>query len=190
MTKDKVALSQTQLGIYFESVKIGNGTYNIHLIFTLDKSLDMDILANAIDKVVQAHPYMEVRITDDLMQFIPDLSQNPYHQNVLRISEKEWQELLPRLVAEPLELIGGRLFRFELIETEKAKYMFGTVHHIAFDGLSMNTLIDDITAAYNGVELTSENYNSLDFAFEETQLRADAEYQKAKEWYEKHFFRS
>ena len=191
----KIPLSQTQLGIYLECGRIGKGAYNGHFLYTLDRSLDMKRLAGAIEKTVQAHPYMEVRIqkekTQDgnagnLIQFIPDL-ENPYHQNIIKISENELQKTLSNLISSPLELIGGRLFRFDLIETEKAKYMLMTTHHIAFDGLSHNVIMNDIAASYDGKELTQETYNALDFALEEAQLRAGTEYQNAKEWYEKNF---
>ena len=62
---NKIPLSQTQLGIYFESVRMGGCAYNRHYLYTLDKSLDMERLAKAIEKTVQAHPYMEVRISQD-----------------------------------------------------------------------------------------------------------------------------
>ena len=187
MAKNNVPLSQTQSGIYFESVKMGDGTYDLHFLYTLDNSIDMERLARSIEKVVQAHPSMEVRIKEDLTQFIPDVSQNPYKQSVLRISEKEWQKLLTRLIAEPLRLIDGRLFRFDLVETEKAKYMLRITHHVAFDGSSFNVIMEEISAAYNGEELTQETYNALDVADEELKLRKTEVYQNAKEWYEKNF---
>lgn len=72
----KVPLSQTQLGMYFESVRMGGCAYNRHYLYTLDKSLDMERLAQAIEKTVQAHPYMNVRISQDsngaITQSIPD----------------------------------------------------------------------------------------------------------------------
>ena len=156
---------------------------------TLDESLDMERLARAVEKTIQAHPYMEVRIsesnTDTPTQFIPDTE--PYHQTVTKISESEWQKTLQTLIAEPLKLIGGRLFRFDLVETERAKYMLRTTHNIAFDGMSYNIIMHDIAAAYNGEELTQETYNALDIAREESQLRVSTEYQNAKEWYVNHF---
>ena len=121
-----------------------------------------------------------------MTQYIPE-TESPYHQTVARISEAQWQELLPALIAEPLGLIGGRLFRFDIVETERAKYMLRTTHHIAFDGMSHNVIMNDIAAAYEGAELTRETYNALDAAEEEAQLRESEEYQRAKEWYEAKF---
>lgn len=76
---------------------------------------------------------------------------------------------------------------FDLVETERAKYMLRTTHNIAFDGMSYDIIMHDIAAAYNGEELTQETCNALDIAREESQLRVSTEYQNAKEWYESHF---
>ena len=51
-----VSLSQTQLGIYLDCMKRGEGTYNGHFLLTLDNNIDMKKLASAIDKAVAAHP--------------------------------------------------------------------------------------------------------------------------------------
>lgn len=151
----------------------------------------MERLAQAIEKTVQAHPYMEVRISQDssngaITQSIPE-SQSQYHQTVERMTESQWRERLKTLVSEPLTLNGGRLFRFDLAETECGKYMLRTTHHAAFDGMSHNVIMSDIAAAYNGENLAQETYNALDAAEEEAKLRAGEEYQRAKEWYVKNF---
>ena len=186
-----VPLLQTQLGMYFESVRMGGSAYNRHFLYTLDKSLDMERLAQAIEKTVQAHPYMEVRISQDtnngaITQSIPE-TQSPYHQTIERMTESQWRERLKTLISEPLTLNGGRLFRFDLVETECGKYMLRTTHHIAFDGIAYQVIMNDIAAAYDGKELTQETYNALNVAEEESKLRDGKEYQCAKEWYEERF---
>ena len=64
-----------------------------------------------------------------------------YHQEILKMSEREWQETLSKISKQPLELIGDRLFQFYLVETEKAKYFFCKCHHIIFDGMTYQTLL-------------------------------------------------
>lgn len=149
----------------------------------------MKRLAAAIEKAVAAHPYMNVRIVErdgKPMQYIPD-SFEPYSQTVTEMTEEEWKREMPRLISTPLELMGGRLFRFDLVQTEKAKYFLRTTHHIAFDGTAYNVLFSDIAATYNGLEVTSEGYNSLDAARDETEKRNGSEYETAKKWYDENF---
>ncbi len=105
----------------------------------------MERLAKAIEKTVQAHPYMEVLISQDssgtITQSIPEL-QPQYHQTVERMTESQWRERLKTLTSEPLTLNGGRLFRFDLVETECGKYMLSTTHHAAFYGMSHNIIMN------------------------------------------------
>ena len=190
MEKEKfVSLSQTQLGIYLDCVRRGKGTYNSHFLYTLDNDIDMKRLAAAFEKAVAAHPYMNVRIVErdgEPMQYIPD-SFEPYSQTVTEMTEEEWKREMPRLISTPLELMGGRLFRFDLVQTEKAKYFLRTTHHIAFDGTANNVLFADIAAAYNGLEITQESYNALDAAWDESEKRNGSEYETAKKWYDENF---
>ncbi|MBQ9897067.1 MAG: hypothetical protein IJM40_07130 [Synergistaceae bacterium] len=147
MSKDNfVPLSQTQLGIYLDCVRRGEGAYNGHFLYTLDNNIDMKRLAAAIDKAVAAHPYMNVRIAErdgEPVQYIPD-DIEPYHQDVKYMTEDEWQRELPRIMSEPLKLIGGRLFRLDLIQTESAKYLLRTTHHVFFDRSASNALFNDM----------------------------------------------
>ena len=61
---------------------MGGCAYSQRYLYTLDKTLDMERLAQTIEKTVQAHPYMEVRISQDssgeITQSISE-SQPPYH---------------------------------------------------------------------------------------------------------------
>jgi len=61
MEKIFAPLSQTQLGIYFECLRMNDKlAYNRHFLFTLDNSIELNKLARAIEKAVNAHPYMFV----------------------------------------------------------------------------------------------------------------------------------
>ena len=103
-----VPLSQTQLGIYFDCVRMGEGAYNRHFLFTIDDSIDMKRLASAIEKAVKAHPYMNVKIIEqdgEPRQYIPEELEE-YKQNILEMTENEWKKFLPNLISKTFETIG------------------------------------------------------------------------------------
>lgn len=190
MTRKRAPLSQTQLGIYFDCLNTQDtGAYNVHRILTLDSSVDMNRLAKAIEKAVAAHPAIFVRIVEQDGEPVQQYETENYQQTVEQMTEAAWQKKLPELVAEPLELHGGRLFRFHLVQTEKAKYFLDVTHHIIFDGVSRKALYDDIEKIYADVdaELTPESYDALDVADDETQARLTENFAQAKAWYEKTF---
>ena len=62
MKNNSVPLSQTQLGIYLECLRMGKGAYNRHYFYTIDERIDMKRLAAAFEETVKANPSMDVRI--------------------------------------------------------------------------------------------------------------------------------
>lgn len=60
-------------------------------------------------------------------------------------------------------------------------------HHVMFDGSSYKLFIDDIGKAYAGEILTPENYNAIDFAVDEENLRNESSFQKAEDWHKEKF---
>ncbi len=187
MATKTAPLSQTQLGIYLDSQEAG--AYNGHFLLTLDNEIDMDKLARAIEKAVAAHPAIFVRIVERDGEPVQEFGVENYQQTVEQMSEADWQKKLAELVAEPLELHGGRLFRFNLVQTERGKYLLRTTHHVTFDRSAANAFFNDVAKAYENpaAELATESYDALDAASDETKARAAETFAQAKSWYEKTF---
>ena len=187
MEKKTAPLSQTQLGIYLDSQEAG--AYNGHFLLTLSDEIDMERLARAIEKAVAAHQAIFTRIVERDGEPVQELSAENYQLTVEKMSEADWQKKLPELVAEPLELHGGRLFRFNLVQTERAKYLLRTTHHVIFDRSAANAFFNDVAKAYENpaVELAPETYDALDAASDEATARTTETFAQAKGWYEKTF---
>ena len=187
MEKKTAPLSQTQLGIYLDSQEAG--AYNGHFLLTLSDEIDMERLASAIEKAVAAHQAIFARIVERDGEPVQELSAENYQLTVEKMSEADWQKKLPELVAEPLELHGGRLFRFNLVQTERAKYLLRTTHHVIFDRSAANAFFSDVAKAYENpaVELAPESYDALDAASDEATARTTETFAQAKGWYEKTF---
>ena len=96
---------------------------------------------------------------------------------------------MAELVAVPLELHGGRLFRFNLLQTEKAKYLLRTTHHVSFDRSAANIFLADVAKFYENLdaEITAESFDILDVANDEQNLRLTETFTQAKNWYDKIF---
>ena len=188
---EKIApLSQTQWGIYFDCMSTNeSGKYNGHFLLKLDAGIDLKKLAQAIEKAVLAHPSIFVRIFEKDGKPAQKFSAENYQQTVEKMTEMQWQKKLAELISEPLELQGGRLFRFNLIETEKAKYLLRTTHHAVFDRTAANVFFADVAKFYDNpnLEIAAENYDALDAANDEFKARTSEKFTQAKNWYEKNF---
>ena len=62
----KSALSKTEYGIYFDYLNNpGSIAYNIPLFLKLDKDIDITRLKQAVEAVIENHPYIKSRLTSD-----------------------------------------------------------------------------------------------------------------------------
>ena len=177
-------LSYTQLGIYTECMlNKGKAIYNNPILIKLDKNVDENKLAKAIEDAVEAHKYMKVHIKEDnnsnpYMERYDSL----YKQEVEHISNKDFDDVKANLV-KPFDIANDELFRIRIIKTEDSLYLFTDFHHIIYDGTSMKIFTDDINNAYQGKKIECEKYSILDIALNEAELRKSEDYEESKKWY-------
>ena len=61
-------------------------------------------------------------------------------------------------LVDPFKIVGGRLCRCRVFETEKAGYVFFDVHHSVFDGTSLKVFMSDIGKTYMGLDADPDFY--------------------------------
>jgi len=136
-------LSQTQLGIYLDSINTSDGeVYHVPLLHKLSGYPDAQTLRLALEKIIAAHPGMSAKLTIDAEgnPCMADYSSSdPLQVETLTMSYSQIREQLPELIT-PFDLEGGRLGRICIIDTEKGLYMFSDFHHVIYDGMSQNML--------------------------------------------------
>ena len=182
-------LSQTQLGIYVESIsRHGEVAYNNGMLFKLNPAIDADQLSKACETVVEAHPYIKTRLFVD-SQGNPRQLRNDaesYYQNIETLTQQEFERLKPELI-RPFDLLNDRLFRIRILKTQEAQYLFMDFHHIIFDGMSYNTIIKDLKDAYEQQPVERETFTGYEIALEEESLRKTEAYTSARQWYMEQF---
>ena len=179
-----VPLSQTQMGIYAESMaRRGEAAYNNPLLLKLDPSIDALRLARAVEATIEAHPFVKLRIKEDTDgNPVMTAVNEPYIQKIEEMKEAELEILKPKLI-QPFDLINDTLFRVRIIKTEKSLYFFTDFHHIIYDGTSMTIFAKDLNQAYAGEKLEAETWSGFNVAAEELALRSKDTYLEAKDWY-------
>ena len=183
-----VALSQTQMGIYAESMaRQGEAAYNNPILLKIDAEIDEHKLARAIEQVVSAHAFIKTRIEEDAEGnpvMMP--SDTAYEQSIEQMSEAEL-EALKRQLIQPFNLHKDQLFRIRIIRTEAGLYLFSDFHHIIYDGTSMRIFMADVDRAYAGEIIAPEQWTGWHVAQEEAAMRQTEAYAEAKVWYEENF---
>mgnify|MGYP002624948222 CR=1 FL=1 len=185
--KVQVPLTKTQYGIYAECIGYeGEARYNIPYLYVLDASLDGERLARAIETAVAAHPTLFTRIEQDeqgdLVQTIDDAE--TFSLTVESVSDIEAEKAQ---FVQPLDIVGGRLFRIRLLKDAAHYYLLQDIHHIISDGTSRKVLLSDIEKAYHGEKLEAEALPLAEVAKAEAAARETPLFEEDRKWYAENF---
>lgn len=178
-------LSQSQMGLYFECLKNpGSVMYNVPVCIALGKDTNVEKLQNAIGAIVDAHPALRARLFmqgDEVWQ--SDTNELAATTEIVTVSEAEMPEIKSAFV-RPFPLFGESLFRSKIVSTEQNTYLLMDVHHIVFDGTSLDLFLRELTNAYQGNLLEKESYTCFDAAQSEKEKENSEEYHVAKVFFD------
>ena len=161
--------------------------YNLYSMMKLDKDfIDMGKMAETLRDVISRHPALLTKFSwnreRELVQsFHPE---ELWDIQVEKLTEFEFRYVRDTLVY-PFKIVGGRLCRCRVFETEKAGYVFFDVHHSVFDGSSLKVFMADIGKTYLGQEADPDFYYLM------LQRREDAVntafYEESRHYFEKRY---
>ena len=154
-------LTPEQLDFFnYQSYMPNSTMYNLFDMIRFEKKeIDVEKMAKAVEMAFKNHPALSTTLqyneNGEIIQ-----KYNSKMSIVItpeKISEDELGKIKDTLVA-PFKLINAPLFRCRLFETEIAAYLFFDVHHIVFDGTSLDILINNVIKAYLGAPLEKDYY--------------------------------
>jgi amino acid adenylation domain-containing protein/non-ribosomal peptide synthase protein (TIGR01720 family) len=156
--------SPAQSRIYFQYLLNKRSLlFNIPLVIELDSTVDHSRLENALKKLIEKH---------ETLRSIFRLADNGVQQQI--IENYSWSlEVIPlqasvgdalKIFVRPFDLETTGLFRAAAYTHHQLQYLFIDVHHIAADGLALNTLVRDFNFAYEGKALSRNSIRYVDYA--------------------------
>lgn len=161
--------------------------YNLFAMLRVDKKeYRLDRLASAFGQAIRNHPALltTFRYNEEnqlVQRYTPENFQDIH---VERLTEFELKYVRDRLVY-PYQMMGGRLYRCRIFETEKAGYVFFDVHHAVFDGSSFRVLFQSVMRAYQGLELQKDYYYLMLRRREQDEQTED--YQQSRAYFESRY---
>ena len=172
-------LTNTQAGVFIDcTANMGTTVYNIPYLLKLSDKVDLDRLKEAVEQVIEVHPYLKVQLFMDEEGEIRQRRNDALPPKVDIIDDMDLDQLV-----RPYGLFGEPLYRFEIHRTMEGSYLFMDLHHLIADGTSLGILIDQINRAYSGEILPEEDYTSYDASLDhEAAVKSDA-YKAAEEFY-------
>ena len=181
-------LSKVQYGIYAECIAHqGEICYNLPYLFVLDGSLDEEKLKNAIETVVAGHPTLFTRIgVNEQGDPIQTLDESESFTLTVEHEPTDIEAEKARFI-KPFDLTKDRLFRIRLLKDAEHFYLLLDIHHIICDGVSMEVILADIDAAYNGKTLEPEAMTMQELALAEADMRQTPVFEESKQWFAQNF---
>lgn len=161
--------------------------YNLYSMLRIDKeNFDMQKLAETMHTVIRHHPALLTTFHfnkdgEVIQRYTPEILEDIH---VEKMSEFEFENLKDTLV-QPFKIIGGKLYRCRVFETEKNGYVFFDVHHTLFDGTSLKVFMGNVGKVYMGM-MPETDYYYLMLHNREKEVN-DPFYLESKKYFEDHF---
>ncbi|MGG3640837.1 amino acid adenylation domain-containing protein [Bacillus gobiensis] len=158
--------------------------YNLPAATMIEGQLNLDKLIETFQTLVDRHEALRTSfsfVDGQLMQFVHprvDVS-----VEIVDAKEEEAMETVKSLI-KPFHLEKPPLFHIYVIRLEKNKHLLVTdAHHIVFDGISMDIIMEEFTEYYSGKDLPQVNLQYRDYAVWQERFFQIGEFtQKEKYW--------
>ena len=181
--KESCPLTQTQLGVYYDCVKHPEAmTYNIPSVTCFPASVSAETLKEAVELVVKAHPYLNVRIKDEGGKLVQVPGEKEIPVGFLSMTEDDFEEYIDDFV-RPFAITHEELARIAVVKTERGASLLTDFHHMIFDGGSMNLFLTQVAKACEGTAPEKETYSYYEFARKEEREEGGEHYQEAEQYY-------
>ncbi|WP_349368672.1 amino acid adenylation domain-containing protein [Salinarimonas sp.] len=177
-------LSETQLGILYQSLAGESGAYVVALSVELEGSLDTDAFVAAWGAVLRRHPALRARFMwEGLPQPVQVIDASKTPEIVIedvsardrKTAEDAWRTALERAEAEAFDLESGPLVKVRLVRfANDLSRMVASFHHLVVDGWSLAIVMRDVMELYRRLERGSAAEVAEDGGYEAF-VRAEAE---------------
>ena len=164
-------LTKTQMGIVVEcQAHPGTTIYNIPMLVKLPAGIDVERLAAACRKALDAHPYVKTHIVRKAGAVRAERRDEALAE--VRVVAGPVPEA--KALVRPFDLFADDLYRIEIYQVPGGAYLFADFHHIVSDGASEGVFFADVSRAYAGETPEAETYTGYEVALdEEAALKTD-----------------
>ncbi|MCX6246698.1 MAG: amino acid adenylation domain-containing protein [Bacteroidetes bacterium] len=182
-----VASAQKRLFIVNQMENIGI-TYNIPLVFLIEGNLDTNALSKAIEDLASRHEVF--RTSFDIVDGVPVQIVNP-KVRIKRFYQEAPEEDAGKVIREfirPFDLRTAPLFRAGLVKFGEHRHLLiFDVHHIVFDGWSVDIFLEELWGLYKGKKLPPLKLQYRDYAVWQQNLGAGELMKKQEQYWIRQF---
>ena len=157
--------------------------YNLPNVIQLKKSIDINRLEDAINRVIEAEEILRTSLHVENGEYIQQIhKERPIKVDSVKLEENEdiYEVILQNI--QPFKLETDSLLRIKVFEFNGKTYIFRDMHHVIGDQISNDLLYDKIKKAYNNEPFTTNEIQYKDYAFwVKNQQAKERNYWKNKE---------
>lgn len=177
-------LSYSQMGVYMECMKQPLSTvYNVPSMVTFPRNTDTTRLMQSLEKIVDIHPMFKVHfgnLSGEIVQVYDSGQSLQITQTAMDDSELDKRK---NTFVRPFNLSQGPLYRMEIVSTETKVALLMDVHHLIFDGASMNIFLTQLADLMDGRDIEAENFTFADFVAGQKDAEVSGENVADKEFF-------
>ena len=154
-----IPLSFAQQRLWFlEQLQSGSATYNIPTGMRLKGKLNVPVLLLSINEIIRRHEVLRTQFPTVDGNCLPTIKSNitlPFEEVDLQAlnpieQDEEVRSLFLKQAHQPFDLANDVLLRVKLLHLGVDEYVvLFTMHHIVFDGWSMDVLVRELTTLYS-----------------------------------------
>ena len=136
--KDKYPLSQSQLNVYLDEIVNNTNTgYNNPFIIKFNKKYSKNKIEKTINKLYDIYPILLARVIKEKGEVLFSFDSKP---QIHYGTQKDIKNFV-----QPFKL-DKNLSKFLIVEEEKSNYLCFDIHHLIFDGSSINIILNCISS--------------------------------------------
>lgn len=166
----------------------GSSVLNLPIRFCFDPSVDLDRMADAIERAILLHPslYSTIEETEEgfLQRFDKDIRPKIIPE---KMSAGELEQAASDFV-KPFGFDNTPMFRCRLIETPESKECLLDICHAVCDGRSFHKLFEDIRKIYRNEPAAGDEYISI--RVEENSFRDSDAFRKEIDYFKRRYDRT
>src|SRR5574344_1757973 len=177
MEKEKVLLSQEELGIYLSCLD-GGLEYNLPFKVNLGK-VKPDAINKAINEIFSSHP--------NLFSELEKEKDGTIYKEIVgcNISIPVYEKVKEEEFVRPFALLNSPLYHLVIEQNNNGTTLFGDFHHIVMDGTSIRIFLDELedrlSGRIKGNEIEDVAFNQGEK--EEVKREDDKIFSKCKDFY-------
>ena len=172
-------LNEPQLNVYLDIVTNNKiDSYIIHINMNISKKYSVDKLVDALNKMIEVHPILEMCVSDDFE--VPYLIKGIKPQIIVKSDVDD--DYVSEFITKPFDLKNS-LSRFLIVENNNQYNLSAVFHHITFDAISKNVFKHDLLDILEGEDVDVDDSFLKVTAFNQ-QIKESGDYVKAEEFFE------